>query len=142
MEKILGLDIGDRYIGVAVSDSLRLTAQGYRTYKKGTRDDDLAYFKEIIEQFNVKLVVAGLPKDLRGEETAQARKTVNYCNFLKKRLNVEFIYIDERLTSKASNDVLIQGRVRRRDRKKYIDTLSAQLILQIYLDQESNKGDE
>jgi len=142
MEKILGLDVGDRYIGVAVSDSLRLTAQGYRTYKKGTREDDLAYFKELVEQFNVKLVVAGLPKDLSGEETAQARKTINYCNFLKKRLNVEVVYIDERLTSKASNDILIQGRVRRRDRKKYIDTLSAQLILQIYLDQEYNKGDE
>lgn len=137
MEKILGLDIGDKYIGIAVSDSLGITAQGYRTYKRATRDDDLAFFRDVVTQFGAKKVVAGLPKDMKGIETAQARKTRNYCNFLAKRLGLSVIYLDERLTTKASEAVLIAGGVRRENRKKHIDTLAAQLILQMYLDQQN-----
>lgn len=132
--KVLGLDIGDKYIGIAVSDALGLTAQGYRTYKKGTREDDLKFFEDVVTQFNVKKIVAGLPKDLEGTETAQARKTRNYCNFLAKRLGLEVSYMDERLTSQQAERVLIAGGVRRENRKKYIDTMAAQLILQTHLD--------
>ena len=131
-ERLLGLDVGDKYIGIAVSDPLGITAQGYRTWKRGTRDDDL------VEQFNVTTLVSGLPKDMEGNETAQARKTRNFCQFLKKRLNLEVVYIDERLTSKASERVLIEGGVRREKRKEYIDTLAAQMILQVYLDSGEN----
>jgi putative Holliday junction resolvase len=134
MERILGLDIGDKYIGIAVSDALGITAQGYRTYKRGTREDDIRFFTDVVTQFNCHTIVAGLPKDLNGEEQVQARKTKNYCNFLAKRLNCSVIYMDERLTTKASQSVLIEGGVHRKDRKKYIDTMSAQLILQMYLD--------
>lgn len=142
MDKILGLDIGDKYIGIAVSDSLGITAQGYRTYRRATRDDDLAFFKDVISQFHVGTIVSGLPKDMKGMETAQARKTRNYCNFLAKRLGLKVVYMDERLTTKASEAVLIAGGVRRENRKKHIDTLSAQLILQMYLDRENGKTDE
>lgn len=75
---------------------------------------------------------------MEGNETAQARKTRNFCQFLKKRLNLEVVYIDERLTSKASERVLIEGGVRREKRKEYIDTLAAQMILQVYLDSGEN----
>lgn len=132
--RILGLDVGDKHIGIAVSDPLGITAQGYKTWNRGTREDDLEFFTDVIEQFNVVTLVSGLPKDMEGTETAQARKTRNFCQFLKKRLNLEVVYIDERLTSKASEKVLIEGGVRREKRKQYIDTLSAQLILQMYLD--------
>ena len=81
-EKILGLDIGDKYVGIAVSDALGVTAQGYRTYKKADRNADLAFFGDVVTQFNIKTAVAGLPKDMDGREIAQARKTKNYCNFL------------------------------------------------------------
>ena len=134
MGKILGLDVGDKYIGIAVSDTLGLTAQGYRTYHKGTREEDLKFFSDVVMQFNIRKVVAGLPKDMEGNETAQARKTRNYCQFLAKRLGFTVEYVDERLTSKASEQVLIEGGVRRENRKKYIDTLAAQMILQVYLD--------
>ncbi|WP_281672461.1 Holliday junction resolvase RuvX [Pseudoramibacter alactolyticus] len=137
-EKILGLDIGDKYVGIAVSDALGVTAQGYRTYKKADRNADLAFFGDVVTQFNIKTAVAGLPKDMDGRETAQARKTKNYCNFLAKRLGLEVIYIDERLTTRASEAVLIAGGVRRENRKQHIDTLSAQLILQMYLDREND----
>lgn len=134
MSKIMGLDIGDRYIGIAVSDSLGLTAQGYRTYRRATREDDLKFFTDVVTQFGVTKIISGLPMDMEGNETAQARKTRNYCQFLAKRLKCEAIYMDERLTSRASERVLIEGGVRRENRKKHIDTLSAQLILQMYLD--------
>ena len=75
---------------------------------------------------------------MEGNETAQASKTRNFCQFLKKRLNLEVVYIDERLTSKASERVLIEGGVRREKRKEYIDTLAAQMILQVYLDSGEN----
>lgn len=139
MNKILGLDIGDKYIGIAVSDALGITAQGYRTYKKGSREDDLRFFSDVVTQFNVKTIVSGLPKDMEGRETAQARKTRNYCGFLANRFDLDVVYIDERLTTKASERVLIQGGVRRENRKKHIDTLAAQLILQTYLDQLNNQ---
>ena len=140
MNKLLGLDIGDKYIGIAVSDTLGITAQGYRTYKKGTREDDLRFFGDVITQFNVKTIVAGLPKDMQGRETAQARKTRNYCGFLSNRFDVDVVYIDERLTSKASEDTLIAGGVRRENRKKYVDKQAAVLILQSYLDSQPHQA--
>lgn len=136
----MGLDVGDKHIGIAVSDGLGLTAQGYRTYKRGTREDDLAFFSAVCTQFNIEKIVSGLPKDMKGQETAQARKTKNYCQFLAKRLNLDVSYMDERLTSKESERVLIEGGVRRENRKSFRDTLAAQLILQMYLDLNNNKN--
>ncbi len=132
--RILGLDVGDRYIGVAVSDALGITAQGYRTYKRGSREDDLAFFEEIVHQFNVTTIVTGLPKEMDGSETRQCRQTRNFCQFLKKRLGVAVVYMDERLTTRASQAVLMEGGVRREDRKAHVDMLAAQMILQTYLD--------
>ncbi|MDO4288853.1 MAG: Holliday junction resolvase RuvX [Eubacterium sp.] len=137
--RVLGLDVGDRYIGIAVSDPLGVTAQGYRTWKRKSRDEDLEFFADVAEQFNVELMVAGKPLNMDGTESAQTRKTVNFCQFLKKRLGIPVIYIDERLTSRASEAVLIQGNTRREHRKDYIDTLAAQMILQVYLDSDDKE---
>src|SRR5665647_1473424 len=102
MERILGIDVGDKRIGIAVTDPLQITAQGVMTYRRKTRDDDLEAFREIIEKYELKKIVAGLPLNMDGTESAQTRKTQNFCQFIKKRLNVEIIYIDERLTSSWS----------------------------------------
>jgi len=134
MERILGLDVGDKRIGVAVTDPLQITAQGVATVKRKTRDDDLEAFRQLIEKYEIKKVVAGLPLNMDGSESAQTRKTVNFCQFIKKRLNIEIIYIDERLTSSWSEKILIEGNVSRENRKEYIDMLAAQMILQSYMD--------
>ncbi|MBU4541183.1 Holliday junction resolvase RuvX [uncultured Acetobacterium sp.] len=134
MERILGIDVGDKRIGVAVTDPLQITAQGVMTLKRKTRDDDLEAFRELIAKYEIKKVVAGLPLNMDGSESAQTRKTVNFCQFIKKRLNIEIIYIDERLTSSWSEKVLIEGNVSRENRKDYIDMLAAQIILQSYMD--------
>lgn len=134
MERILGIDVGDKRIGIAVTDPLQITAQGVMTLKRKTRDDDLEAFRELIAKYEIKKVVAGLPLNMDGSESAQTRKTVNFCQFLKKRLDIEIIYIDERLTSAWSEKVLIEGNVSRENRKDYIDMLAAQIILQSYMD--------
>ena len=134
MERILGIDVGDKRIGVAVTDPLQTTAQGVMTLKRKTRDDDLEAFRDLIAKYEIKKVVAGLPLNMDGSESAQTRKTVNFCQFIKKRLDVEIIYIDERLTSSWSEKVLIEGNVSRENRKDYIDMLAAQIILQSYMD--------
>ena len=113
MERILGIDVGDKRIGIAVTDPLQITAQGVMTLKRKTRDDDLEAFRELIAKYEIKKVVAGLPLNMDGSESAQTRKTVNFCQFLKKRLDIEIIYIDERLTSAWSEKVLIEGNVSR-----------------------------
>ncbi len=138
-KRIIALDIGDKYIGIAVSDPLGVTAQGYRTYKKATREDDLRFFNVVFTQFNTRIVVAGLPKNLNGELTAQARKTMNYCQFLKKRLDLTVYYIDERFSTEEAKKVLRASEVKGKDHKKYVDTLAAQLILQVYLEQIENE---
>ena len=134
MERILGIDVGDKRIGVAVTDPLQITAQGVMTLKRKTRDDGLEAFRDLIAKYEIKKVVAGLPLNMDGSESAQTRKTVNFCQFIKKRLDVEIIYIDERLTSSWSEKVLIEGNVARENRKDYIDMLAAQIILQSYMD--------
>lgn len=134
MERILGIDVGDKRIGIAVTDPLQITAQGVMTLKRKTRDDDLEAFRELIKKYEIKKVVAGLPLNMDGSESAQTRKTVNFCQFIKKRLDLEIIYIDERLTSSWSEKVLIEGNVSRENRKDYIDMLAAQIILQSYMD--------
>ena len=134
MERILGIDVGDKRIGVAVTDPLQITAQGVMTLKRKTRDDDLEAFRDLIAKYEIKKVVAGLPLNMDGSESAQTRKTVNFCQSINKRLDVEIIYIDERLTSSWSEKVLIEGNVSRENRKDYIDMLAAQIILQSYMD--------
>jgi putative Holliday junction resolvase len=138
MERILGIDVGDKRIGIAVTDPLYITAQGVMTLKRKSREDDLLAFKKLLEEYEIKTIVAGLPVSMDGSESAQTRKTINFCQFIKKRLGVEIIYEDERLTSVASEEILIAGKVSRQDRKKYVDTMAAQLILQAYM--ERNKA--
>ena len=116
MERILGIDVGDKRIGVAVTDPLQITAQGVMTVKRKTRDDDLDAFRQLIEKYEIKRIVAGLPVNMDGSESAQTRKTVNFCQFIKKRLDVEIIYMDERLTSSWSEKILIEGNVSRQNR--------------------------
>ncbi len=134
-KRLLGLDIGDRYIGIAVSDPLGLTAQPYRTYKRGTREDDLSFFGDVVEQFNVETLVCGLPLNMDGSESSQTRKAKNYAGFLKNALGLKEIkYVDERLTTLEADEILKRGGKKYKDKKKVIDTVAAQIILQEYID--------
>lgn len=142
-ERLLGLDIGDHYIGIAVSDPLGLTAQPYRTYKRKTREEDLAFFTDVVNQFNVNTIVCGLPFNIDGTESSQTRKTKNYAGFLKNALQLSNIeYVDETLTTQEAGEILDIGNVKGRDkRKEKIDTIAAQLILQEYMDNQKKENE-
>ncbi|MDU2373721.1 MAG: Holliday junction resolvase RuvX [Peptoniphilus harei] len=134
MNKILGLDVGDVWIGVAISDALLLTAQPLMTIKR--ESNKLAYEKihEIIIENNVEKVVVGLPKNMNNTIGPQSEKVIKFAEKLKNKFKVEIEYVDERMTTLMAEQVLIEGSVRRENRKKYIDKIAATYILQSYLD--------
>ena len=131
--RVLGLDIGDKRIGVAVTDPLGITVQGVETiFTKGT-ERDVGRILELSRLYETDRVVAGLPRRLSGEEGLQAGKVRAFAEELTKRgLNVRFM--DERLSSVSAEKVLIGAGVRREDRKKVIDKLAATYILEAFMD--------
>ncbi len=134
MERILGLDIGDKTIGVAVSDLLQLTAQGVTTIKRESKVKDFQVLESYINEFQAKKVVVGLPKNMNGTIGPQGEKVIKFADKVKNKFKVDIIYIDERLTTVAAERILIESDVRREKRKKVIDKIAATYILQTYLD--------
>jgi putative holliday junction resolvase len=135
--KIMGLDVGSKTIGVAVSDELGWTAQGLTTIKWDETDIKSAdsQLKTIIEEHNIEKVVIGLPKNMNGTigERGEASKT--YAKHIEEVHHLSTILWDERLTTMAAERVLLEADVSRKKRKKVIDKMAAMMILQGYLDQ-------
>ena len=124
MNKILGLDVGDVWIGVAISDALMLTAQPLMTIKR--ESNKIAYDKihDILKENNVEKIVVGLPKNMNNTIGPQSEKVMKFAEKLKNKFNVEIEYVDERMTTLMAEKVLIEGSVRRENRKKYIDKIA------------------
>ena len=135
--RIMGLDYGDKTVGVAISDELLLTAQPIETVTR-ERPSKLrrtfARLEALIEEYDVEKIVLGLPKRMDNEEGARCESTRSFGERLEERTGLPIIYQDERLTTVAADAVLEEGGVRSMDRKKYIDKMAAALILQGYLD--------
>lgn len=134
MERILGLDVGDKTIGVAVSDLLQFTAQGLTTIKRTSNKEDYNAIEALINEYDPKQIVVGLPKNMNNTIGPQGEKTIKFAEKIKNKFKVEIIYIDERLSTKSAERILIEGDVRRENRKKFIDKVAAQVILQQHLD--------
>jgi putative Holliday junction resolvase len=135
--RIMGLDFGSRTVGVAVSDLLGITAQGVETI---TREDEnklrktCARIEELIREFEIETIVLGYPKNMNNTIGERALKTEEFMEMLKRRTGLPVILWDERLTTLASERILIESGVRRENRKAVIDKVAAGLILQGYLD--------
>lgn len=136
--RIMGLDIGDKTIGVAVSDIMGLTAQGVTTIKRVGKKKDIEEIKKIISERQVNKIVSGLPKNMNGTIGVQGEKVQKFCELLKQETNLPIEFWDERLSTVAAERSLIEGNVRRENRKKVIDMLAAVIILQGYLDLQRN----
>ena len=136
--RIMGLDIGDKTIGVAVSDLMGLTAQGVTTIKRVGKKKDIEAIKQIIAEKQVNKIVSGLPKNMNGTVGPQGEKVQKFCELLKEETNLPIEFWDERLSTVAAERSLIEGNVRRENRKKVIDMLAAVIILQSYLDLKRN----
>ena len=132
--RIMGLDIGDKTIGVAVSDLMGLTAQGVTTIKRVGKKKDIEAIKQIIAEKQVNKIVSGLPKNMNGTVGPQGEKVQKFCELLKEETNLPIEFWDERLSTVAAERSLIEGNLRRENRKKVIDMLAAVIILQGYLD--------
>ncbi len=136
--RIMGLDVGDKTIGVAVSDLMGLTAQGIKTVKRVGKKKDIEELKAIIKERQVNKIVSGLPKNMNGTLGPQGEKVIKFCELLEQETGIKIEYWDERLSTVAAERTLIQGNVRRENRKSVIDMVAATIILQGYLDRQRN----
>lgn len=134
MGRILALDIGDVRIGVALSDPMGIIANPLETYTRKTADKDIEYIVCLAKQREAEEIVSGLPKGLDGDDTLQTKKVREFVAELEKAWGKRVIFVDERLTTASAQRALLEGNVRRADRKKVVDKVAAAIILQTYLE--------
>ena len=141
--RIMGLDYGSKTVGVAVSDALHLTAQGLEIIRRTSENklrQTLARIEVLIEEYEVGTIVLGFPKNMNNTLGDRAEKSLAFKEMLERRTGLPVIMWDERLTTVEANRTLIEGNVRRENRKEYVDMLAAVYILQGYLDCEDMKN--
>lgn len=138
--KKIGLDVGDKTIGVAVSDALNITAQGITTIERVGIRKDAGKVMDYIREHDCDTVVIGLPKKLDGTDSPQTEKVYEFKTMLENKMrssgmaHVKIEFYDERLTTVMAEKVLIEADLRRNKRKQVIDKQAAVIILQSYLD--------
>ena len=135
MKRYLGLDVGDRTIGIAVSDPLGLTAQGVETIRRKGLERDLERLGELMAQYETTSLVSGLPKNLNNTEGERCDIVKDFMASVKERYpDVDVTFWDERLSTVAATRSLLEADLSRKKRKKVIDKMAAVFILQGYLD--------
>ena len=137
--RYIGLDLGNRTCGVAISDSMGIIATSITTihFREKDLQKCLEYVKMYIADRKVEKIVLGLPKNMNGTLGPQGEKVLKLCELIKEETGLEIDFWDERLTTVAAERSLIEGDVSRKKRKKVIDMLAAVIILQGYLDSKS-----
>lgn len=134
--RILGLDYGSKTVGVAMTDALGMTVQPYKTIQRERESklrQTLSEIAEIVEQYQIKKIVMGLPLNMDDTEGDRAAKTRDFAEKLKLRVAVPIEFTDERLTTMEAEEILDQSGIPRSEQKKVIDQVAAQLILEQYL---------
>ncbi|MBQ9991231.1 MAG: Holliday junction resolvase RuvX [Lachnospiraceae bacterium] len=140
--RIMGLDFGSKTVGVAISDPLFLTAQGIEIIRRKEENKlrkTLARIEELILEYEVEEIVLGYPKHMNDTLGERVQKTEEFKEHLERRTGLPVIFRDERLTTVEAEKVMIEGGLRREERKEQIDKLAAVLILQGYLDYRKNQ---
>jgi len=132
--RTMGLDVGSKTIGVAISDPLGITAQGFEVIRRKGIEKDFARLSELINEKEVDTIIVGLPKNMDGSLGPQSDIVMEFISLLKERFDMPVEMWDERLTTVAAEKMLISADVTRARRKKVIDKMAAVLILQGYLD--------
>ena len=133
--RILGLDLGEKNIGVAVSDELGWTAQGLESIRsKGKIKEDLDKIDSVVQKYEVEKIIIGLPRNMDGSYGPQAQKALKFAELIKKRSGLPVETWDERLSTVAAQRLLIEADVSRKKRRSVVDQMAASIILQGYLD--------
>lgn len=143
--RIMGLDLGSKTVGVAISDPLLITAQPVETIVR--KDENklrktFARIEELIVEYEVEKIVLGYPKNMNDTIGPRAMLSEEFRESLMRRTGLDVILWDERLTTVAAEEVLIESNVRRENRKKYVDQIAAVFILQEYLDNVASQNKE
>lgn len=137
MGRIMGLDYGSVTVGVALSDELHITAQGLEVIRR--KDENklrrtLARLAEIIEEYDVELIVLGFPKHMNNSEGIRCQRTKEFAEKLRKRIDIPIEFEDERLSTVEAHNVMIEADLRREKREQVVDMVAATIILERYLD--------
>ena len=134
MARYLALDIGTKRIGVAISDALNITAQGLGTIERKSQKYTLDKIRSFFEEYEIAKIIVGIPLNMNGEKGDSAKSAEEFARLVEKELSIAVELVDERLTTLQGEKVLLEADISRRKRKRSIDKIAAQLILQTYLD--------
>lgn len=143
--RIIGLDFGSKTVGVAVSDELLITAQGIEIVRRKSENklrQTLARIEELIKEYNVEKIVLGFPKNMKNSEGERCEKTLEFKEMLERRTGLTVELWDERLTTVAADNLMMEAGIRRENRKEYVDQIAASFILQGYLDYLQNEKNQ
>ncbi len=140
--RILAIDYGQRRIGLAVSDPLGIIAQGLETLSVNSPEDALSEIEQLVKVYRVSEIILGLPVNMDGTEGQKAQEVSGFAEQLRKKTGASVILCDERLTSLAAHRVLHQMGLKIKNRKRDVDRIAAQILLQEYLDGLSHQGDK
>lgn len=132
--RIIGLDLGQKNIGVAVSDPLGFTAQGLTTIRRTNKENDIQEIKNICAEYNAELLLIGLPKNMNGTIGPSGELAMEFGKLCEDKISIEVKFWDERLTTVAAHKVMLEADLSRNKRKKIVDKVAATYILQGYLD--------
>ena len=135
--RVMGLDYGSKTVGVAISDPLGITAQGIETIERKEENklrQTLARIETLVKEYEVEKIVLGFPKNMNNTIGERAEKSLELKEKLERRIGIPVIMWDERLTTVEAERTLMESKVRRENRKKYVDKIAAVFILQGYLD--------
>ncbi|MBE5925805.1 MAG: Holliday junction resolvase RuvX [Lachnospiraceae bacterium] len=135
--RIMGLDYGSKTVGIAVSDTLLITAQSVEIIRRESENKlrkTLARIEQLIKEYDVNELVLGLPKNMNNSEGVRVEKTREFKEMLERRTGLKVVFWDERLTTVAADRAMMEAGIRREERKNYVDKIAATFILQGYLD--------
>ena len=136
----MGIDFGDRKIGLAISDRLGFTAQPLACYRRKTEKEDKEYFKILIAEYGISEIIVGLPLRMDGSSGTRAEKTREFACWLEQILDLPILFWDERLTTKQANKIMSQQKIAPKAKKDIEDQISAVIILSTYLESKRAKS--
>ena len=141
--RYLGIDLGSKTVGLAMSDATLTIASSYKTIFFNDEDysSTISEIIEIVKDYNITKIILGLPKNMNNTLGERVLITTKYKELLEEKINIPIILFDERLTSVISNSILIEADISRKKRKKKVDSIAAQIILQDYLNKEKNDNE-
>jgi putative holliday junction resolvase len=137
--RVLGLDVGDKKIGISLSDSTRSIAQALMVYRRSNLENDMKELKRVVDEHGIEEIVIGLPKDLSGAIGKKATEVMAFAEKIRIHTSINTVLWDERFSTNEANRIFEMAQVSHKKRKPFIDMMASQIILQGYLDAQKTK---